>query len=141
MGEPIKIVDLARQMIRLSGFKPHEDIEIVFTGLRQGEKLEEVLSYRLENVTQTEHPQISRLVSPAQNYTHVRPLIDELAFAAEDPGLSADELKDLLVQAAPEYTPFIAHRVETSRVEVRGFISEGPGSVLPELHGIAPEHS
>ena len=141
MGEPIKIVDLAMQMIRLSGFKPHEDIEIVFTGLRPGEKLEEVLSYRLENVTQTEHPQISRLVSPVQDYDRVRRLIDELALAAEDLTLSADELKDLLVQAAPEYTPFIAHRVETSRVEVRGFISEGPGSVLPELHGIAPEHS
>jgi FlaA1/EpsC-like NDP-sugar epimerase len=141
MGEPIKIVDLARQMIRLSGFKPQEDIELVFTGLRPGEKLEEVLSYRLENVTQTEHPQISRLVSPVRDYTHVRPLIDGLALAAEDLGLSADELKELLAKAAPEYTPFVANRVETSRVEVRGFTSEGPLAVLPELHGIAPEHS
>ena len=141
MGEPIKIADLAMQMIRLSGFKPHEDIEIVFTGLRPGEKLEEVLSYRLENVTQTEHPQISRLVSPAQDYNRVRPLIDELALAAEDLGLSADELKELLVKAAPEYAPFIANRVETSCVEVRGFICERPAGVLPELHGIAPEHS
>jgi FlaA1/EpsC-like NDP-sugar epimerase len=141
MGEPIKIVDLAMQMIRLSGFKPHEDIEIVFTGLRPGEKLEEVLSYRLENVTQTEHPQISRLVSPVQDYSHVRPLIDELALAAEDLGLSADELKELLVKAVPEYTPFIANSAETSPVEVRGFIGEGPAGVLPELQGIAPEHS
>jgi FlaA1/EpsC-like NDP-sugar epimerase len=143
MGEPIKIVDLARQMIRLSGFKPHEDIEIVFTGLRPGEKLEEVLSYRLENVTQTEHPQISRLVSPVQDHDHLRPLIDELALAAEDLNLSSDELKELLVKAAPEYTPFIANRVETSRVEVRGFIGERPAGVLPlpELQGIAQEHS
>jgi FlaA1/EpsC-like NDP-sugar epimerase len=141
MGEPIKIVDLAMQMIRLSGLKPHEDIEIVFTGLRPGEKLEEVLSYRLENVTQTEHPQISRLVSPVQDYDRVRPLIDELALAAEDLGLSADELKESLVKAAPEYTPFIVNRVETSCLEVRGFIREEPPGVLPELHGIAPEHS
>jgi FlaA1/EpsC-like NDP-sugar epimerase len=141
MGEPIKIVDLAMQMIRLSGFKPHEDIEIVFTGLRPGEKLEEVLSYRLENVTQTEHPRISRLVSPVQDYNQVRPLIDELALAAEDLDLSADELKELLVKAAPEYTPFVVNRVETSRVEVRGFIREGPAAVLPELHAIAPKHS
>jgi len=56
-------------------------------------------------------------------------------------GLSADELKELLAKAAPEYTPFVANRVETSRVEVRGFTSEGPLAVLPELHGIAPEHS
>jgi FlaA1/EpsC-like NDP-sugar epimerase len=141
MGEPIKIVDLAMQMIRLSGFQPHEDIEIVFTGLRPGEKLEEVLSYRLENVTQTEHPQISRLVSPVRDYSHLRPLIDELALAAEDLSLSADELKELLVKAVPEYTPFIANRVEKSPVEVCGFIGEGPAGILPELQGIAPEHS
>jgi len=138
MGEPIKIVDLATQMIRLSGLKPHEDIEIVFTGLRPGEKLEEVLSYRLENVTQTEHPQISRLVSPVQDYSNVRPLIDELALAAEDHGLSADELKELLVKAAPEYTPFVANRVETSCNEVRGFISEGQAEILPELTRVTP---
>jgi FlaA1/EpsC-like NDP-sugar epimerase len=140
MGEPIKIVDLAMQMIRLSGFKPHEDIEIVFTGLRPGEKLEEVLSYSLENVTQTEHPQISRLVSPVRDYSDVRPLIDELAVAAEDLGLSADELKELLVKAAPEYTPFIANRAETSCVEVRGFSGEGTAGVLSQLHGMAREH-
>jgi FlaA1/EpsC-like NDP-sugar epimerase len=128
-------------MIRLSGLKPDEDIEIVFTGLRPGEKLEEVLSYCLENVTETEHPQISRLVSPVQDYNQVRPLIDELALAAEDLRLSADELKELLVKAAPEYTPFMTNRRETSAVEARGFVCAGPAGVLPALHGIAPEHS
>jgi hypothetical protein len=71
----------------------------------------------------------------------VRPLIDELALAAEDPGFSADELKELLVKAAPEYTPFIANRAETSCVEVRGFTREGTAGVLPRLPGIAAEHS
>jgi FlaA1/EpsC-like NDP-sugar epimerase len=141
MGEPIKIVDLAKQMIRLSGLKPDEDIEIVFTGLRPGEKLEEVLSYRLENVTETEHPQISRLVSPVQDYNYVRPFVDELAIAAEDLDVSADELKELLVKAVPEYTPFITRTVETACVEVRGFIGKKPADVLPALQGIAPEHS
>jgi FlaA1/EpsC-like NDP-sugar epimerase len=141
MGEPIKIVDLARQMIRLSGFKPHEDIEIVFTGLRPGEKLEEVLSYRLENVTQTEHPQISRLVSPVQDYDRVRRLIDELALAAEDLTLSADELKELLIKAAPEYMPFAANTAETSNGEVCGFIPEELASQPPELHGMPSERS
>lgn len=141
MGEPIKILDLALQMIRLSGLKPYEDIEIVFTGLRPGEKLEEVLSYGLENVTQTEHPQISRLVSPVQEDNHVRPLIDELALAAEDLRLSAKELKELLVKAAPEYTPSIVSTLEKAHAEAHGFIGDGPAGVLPELHGITPDHS
>jgi FlaA1/EpsC-like NDP-sugar epimerase len=138
MGEPIKILDLAVQMIQLSGFKPHEDIEIVFTGLRPGEKLEEVLSYSREHVARTEHPQISRLVSPVQDYSYVRPLIDELALAAEDLSLSGNELKELLVKAAPGYTPFFANAIDTNRSEVRGFISEGPAEILPEPTRMAP---
>lgn len=141
MGEPIKILDLAMQMIRLSGFKPNEDIEIVFTGLRPGEKLEEVLSYGLENVTHTEHPQILHLVSPVQEYNQVRPLIDEFAAAAEDLSLSADELKELLVKVVPEYTPSVINTFKMSGVEVRGTISAAPAGMLPELPGFASEHS
>lgn len=140
MGEPIKILDLATQMIRLSGLKPHEDVEIVFTGLRPGEKLEEALSYSLENVTRTEHPQISRLVSPAQDI-HLKVLIDELSGAAEDLRLSADELKLLLVKAVPEYTPCLVNRLDNSRVEARGFIGAVAVGMLPELHGMASESS
>jgi FlaA1/EpsC-like NDP-sugar epimerase len=124
----------------LSGLKPHEDIEIVFTGLRPGEKLEEVLSYRLENVTETEHPQISRLVSPVQDYNYVRPLIDKLALAAEDLDLSADELKELLVKAVPEYTPFVASVADTSRSETRGSLTESSVDVLPALSGMVSGH-
>ncbi|RKG48570.1 polysaccharide biosynthesis protein [Acinetobacter cumulans] len=63
MGEPVKIVDLAKQMIRLSGFKPVDekglgDIKIEFTGLRPGEKLYEELLIDAENVEKTEHERI-----------------------------------------------------------------------------------
>jgi FlaA1/EpsC-like NDP-sugar epimerase len=59
MGEPVRIVDLARDMIALSGLKPGEDIEIVFTGTRPGEKLYEELAAATENVVKTVHPKIS----------------------------------------------------------------------------------
>lgn len=58
MGKPVKIIDLAKQMIRLSGFIPYEDIDIVFTGLRPGEKLYEELLANKENTLPTHHQKI-----------------------------------------------------------------------------------
>ncbi len=58
MGEPVKIVDLAKQMITLSGFKPGEDMEIVFTGMRPGEKMAEELMNGNEAACKTRHPKI-----------------------------------------------------------------------------------
>ena len=58
MGEPVKIVDLARRMIRLAGLRPEEDVEIRFTGLRPGEKLFEELFHPLENYHSTSHSKI-----------------------------------------------------------------------------------
>lgn len=58
MGEPVRILDLARDMITLSGFRPYEDVDIVFTGLRPGEKLFEELEVSGENIAKTRHPKI-----------------------------------------------------------------------------------
>ena len=58
MGEPVKIVTLAEDMIRLSGLTPYEDIDIIFTGVRKGEKLFEELEITGENLDKTNHPKI-----------------------------------------------------------------------------------
>lgn len=60
MGEPIRIAELARQMIHLSGYRPGEDIEIVYSGLRPGEKLTEELFHLQEALAPTSHPKIMR---------------------------------------------------------------------------------
>jgi FlaA1/EpsC-like NDP-sugar epimerase len=58
MGEPVKIADMARDLIRLSGFEPERDIEIVYTGIRPGEKLYEELFSQREEMTATRHERI-----------------------------------------------------------------------------------
>jgi FlaA1/EpsC-like NDP-sugar epimerase len=58
MGRPLSIARLAEKMIRLAGFEPHEDIEIVFTGPRPGEKLAEELVHSPGELTPTSHPKI-----------------------------------------------------------------------------------
>ncbi len=61
MGEPVSILELAKDLIRLSGLEPEEDIEIVFTGIRPGEKMSEILWEADTTYAQTEHPDIFRL--------------------------------------------------------------------------------
>ena len=58
MGEPVRILDLAISMVRLSGLRPFEDMDIVFTGLRPGEKLFEELQVSGEEIARTRHPKI-----------------------------------------------------------------------------------
>jgi FlaA1/EpsC-like NDP-sugar epimerase len=58
MGEPVRVVELAEDLIRLSGFEPHVDIAIEFTGTRPGEKMYEELSLSGENADRTTHPKI-----------------------------------------------------------------------------------
>jgi len=78
MGQPVKIVNLAKKMIHLAGFIPEVDIKIEFTGLRPGEKLYEELLNQKEITTKTHHPKIMIAKVQEYDYNHISTQIDEL---------------------------------------------------------------
>jgi O-antigen biosynthesis protein WbqV len=101
MGEPVKIAELARQMIRLAGLRPDRDIAIEFTGLRPGEKLHEELFHAAEAPVPTRNPAL-RLAAPrTADYAVLARSIDEL----EDQARAGNETRvvDLLHRIVPEY--------------------------------------
>jgi FlaA1/EpsC-like NDP-sugar epimerase len=77
MGQPVKIADLARNLILLSGLKPDEDIKIEFTGMRPGEKLYEELSTLLEDTVPTEHEKIRVLIGNGLPISDLHDLLDK----------------------------------------------------------------
>lgn len=78
MGKPVRILDLARDLITLSGLRPEVDIPIVFTGLRPGEKLYEELSIHGENMVPTRHPKIAVWKSQQATPQTVQAMMDDL---------------------------------------------------------------
>jgi FlaA1/EpsC-like NDP-sugar epimerase len=101
MGDPVKIVDLARQMIELSGFKPEDDIKITFTGLRPGEKLYEEPIHQMENVEPTSHRKLHRLRNNRSNGSG--DLAAELGAIYREAAGDGDRLKAWLAEKIPEY--------------------------------------
>src|SRR5262249_24182146 len=102
MGEPVRIVDLARQMIRLAGLKPDQDVRIEFIGLRPGEKLHEELFYGDEALAPTRIPSI-RLASPRSlDAASLAPLLDGLAEAARE--RRDDRVREIFARLVPEFT-------------------------------------
>lgn len=92
MGEPVKIVDLARDMIMLSGLRCPDDIDIVFTGMRPGEKLYEELFYETEIGAERVHKKIFRGSSPEISYPLVMTQISKLKASLEGPSERAHSL-------------------------------------------------
>lgn len=104
MGEPVKIVDLAINLILLSGLKPEKDIKIQFTGLRPGEKLFEELNLQNESLQPTTHSKIRRYASPtALNRRQLWALMREIQEIVE--GRNVAGLLRILEETIPDYTP------------------------------------
>ena len=101
MGEPVRIVDLARDLIRLSGFLPDE-IEIVFSGIRPGEKLYEELSISDEQAQKTQHPKIFIGRTVAEALPVVTAKIDALKMAV-DRDLDANAVRERLGAVVVEF--------------------------------------
>jgi FlaA1/EpsC-like NDP-sugar epimerase len=104
MGKPVRIVDLARQMIELSGLKPDEDIQIKFVGIRPGEKLFEEISRTGENFVPTTHSKIWRFIS---NPPELDPLCKTFELLrAELHQVGPEHIKQWLQEVIPDYVPY-----------------------------------
>lgn len=103
MGAPVKIVDLARDLISLSGLKPDDDIEIEFVGMRPGEKLVEELVTRTEIADRTTHPKV--LVGRAVPGASLPPIeaIDQILGLSPD--TRGDDVRAAISRLVPEYVP------------------------------------
>lgn len=100
MGEQIKIMHLAEELIRLSGLIPYKDIDIEFTGLRPGEKLHEELLHDKEGVLRTSHEKIHVARARAHNCIEIKQLLDDLVIACQT--LNMNQTMSILTTMVPE---------------------------------------
>ena len=103
MGQPVKIAELARQMIELSGLVPDRDVSIQFTGLRSGEKLYEELLIEPEHALPTVHPRIFRSQEPFPESAVLEVELDLLKKAIVENDLEA--ALSVMRRLVPEYGP------------------------------------
>ena len=103
MGEPVRIVDLANDLIKLSGLRPGEDIEITYSGIRPGEKLFEELSTGAESADKTKHPKIYIGRIAAEPWADVATEVAALIGATD--GAEGPAIRRALMAIVPEYRP------------------------------------
>jgi FlaA1/EpsC-like NDP-sugar epimerase len=128
MGEPIRIVDIATDLIRLSGLVVGSDIEIKFTGMRAGEKLYEEMFFSAENVLTTDHPKVLRArngILPDGVMRRIESMV--AAAGAEHPD---EELKQLLRSLVPDFHPHTSQAAHPAPAVARSTDDEREISVL-----------
>ncbi len=102
MGSPVRIVHMAEQMIRLAGYRPYEDVDIITTGLRSGEKLREELVYGDEPLRETDHPRIRWCIPRDERRLDEAKLESLYASCRQH---DASQAKALLSVLVPEFQP------------------------------------
>ena len=105
MGEPVKIVDLARDLLRLSGLEEGVDMDIAFTGVRPGEKLYEEVLFGEEDIRATNHPKVLRTIDSPEDEQFmdgVATLIRNAVMSASDDATLRDGLRQLVPEFARE---------------------------------------
>jgi FlaA1/EpsC-like NDP-sugar epimerase len=107
MGKPVRILDLAEQVVRLSGFEPYRDIDIIETGIRPGEKLFEEILTSGEGFTQTSHHRLFIAKQDRLDYARLTDAIDRLRACVRrhDDYTAIDILREFV----PEFTPGAQH--------------------------------
>jgi len=100
MGNPVKIIYLAEQMIKLSGRNPDKNIKITYTGLRPGEKLYEELFYENEDRKETQHVKILLANHPERDWQNLETLISEMEEAVAR--FNTEKISKLFDQLVPE---------------------------------------
>ena len=104
MGQPLKIIDVARQLVELSGLRPDIDIEIRITGLRPGEKLVEELQHEGEQYRPTEHPRVFRFSAEPPRYAELAEIVGRVRALIP---LDRQPCKLGIRELVPEYAPFL----------------------------------
>jgi FlaA1/EpsC-like NDP-sugar epimerase len=133
MGEPVKVVDLARDLIRLSGLEEGRDIDVAFTGLRPGEKLFEELYNDAETRLPTPHPKIFRARHRATSSHELWKALNRLAVIVDGP---QQDVIAAIQAAIPEYHP---NRSATGPVPIPPVCSNEPETVDHPSAAPAPE--
>ncbi|MBR4590065.1 MAG: polysaccharide biosynthesis protein, partial [Bacteroidaceae bacterium] len=101
MGQPVKIVDMARRMIELAGYVPDKDIKITFTGLRAGEKLYEEVLANSENTIPTNHQRIKIAKVREYDYQEVHQVVNKLVYLSAQ--VQIPEMVALMKKTVPEF--------------------------------------
>ncbi len=128
MGTPMKIADLARDLIRLSGFEPDTDIEIKFSGIRPGEKLFEELGFDGEKMDKTRHPKIFIGKLSPHGIEDLQSKLNDLADLTSS--MDASIIRRALQQTVPEMQPDAT--TEMSTVNPKPSSSANPRAKLNE---------